>query len=102
MRPAAGRQKRGNQVITAALYPLSRTRSRLVPLGAALVAAALVPAALVPAATALAQNGNAYFAPNNLLVSRSVYDNNPSNVVAGATQLPPGCAGANCVTAVAD
>jgi hypothetical protein len=29
--------------------------------------------------------------PGNLLVSRSVYDNNPNNVTAGVTVLPPNC-----------
>jgi hypothetical protein len=43
----------------------------------------------------------AAFRPGNLLVSRSVYDNNPNNVVVGA-QLPPNCTGSNCVTATAD
>ena len=28
-----------------------------------------------------AQNGSAYFSPDNLVVSRSVYDNNPNNTV---------------------
>ena len=39
------------------------------------------------------------FAPGNLLISRSVYDNNPTNVVAGTTLLPPNCVAPNCVTA---
>ena len=39
------------------------------------------------------------FAPGNLLISRSVYDNNPANVVAGTTLLPPNCIAPNCVTA---
>ena len=39
------------------------------------------------------------FAPGNLLISRSVYDNNPTNVVAGSTLLPPNCVAPNCVTA---
>lgn len=39
------------------------------------------------------------FAPGNLLISRSVYDNNPANVVAGTTLLPPNCVAPNCVTA---
>jgi hypothetical protein len=43
----------------------------------------------------------AAFRSGNLLVSRSVYDNNPNNVVVGA-QLPPNCTGSNCVTATAD
>ena len=39
------------------------------------------------------------FAPGNLLISRSVYDNNPASVVAGTTLLPPNCIAPNCVTA---
>ena len=35
--------------------------------------------------------GAAYFWPGNLVVSRSVYDNNPANVKVG-TVLPPNCA----------
>ncbi len=35
--------------------------------------------------------GGFYFFPGNLLVRRSVYDNNPNNVPQG-TILPPGCA----------
>jgi hypothetical protein len=49
---------------------------------------------------ASAQNGSAYFTPGNLVVSRSVYDNNPNNVVAGVTALPPNCSAASgsCTT----
>jgi len=39
------------------------------------------------------------FAPGNLLVSRSVYDNNPNNIQAGVTLLPPNCVAPACVTA---
>ena len=39
---------------------------------------------------ASAQNGSAYFEPGNLVVSRSVYDNNPKNVTVGQV-LPPNC-----------
>lgn len=44
---------------------------------------------------------NNQIAPGNLLVSRSVYDNNPNNIVAGVTQLPPNCGGPEspCATA---
>lgn len=60
---------------------------------------------IVVAGTALvasAQNGSAYFTPGNLVVSRSVYDNNPNNVTVGET-LPPNCAVAgSCVTATND
>ncbi len=37
--------------------------------------------------------------PGNLLVSKSVYDNNPNNVVAGVTLLPPNCIGSACAKA---
>ncbi|HEY7336801.1 MAG TPA: hypothetical protein VH639_18040 [Bryobacteraceae bacterium] len=50
--------------------------------------------------TASAQNGSAYFYPGNLVVSRSVYDNNPNNVQVGMT-LPPICTN-SCVQAVVD
>ena len=39
---------------------------------------------------ASAQNGSDYFLPGNLVVSRSVYDNNPNNVQVGEL-LPPNC-----------
>jgi hypothetical protein len=43
-----------------------------------------------------------FFLPGNLVVSRSVYDNNPNNVTVGMT-LPPNCVPANgCVQAVVD
>jgi hypothetical protein len=44
--------------------------------------------------------GSDYFIPGNLVVSRSVYDNNPNNVQVGET-LPPGCMN-GCGTAVSD
>jgi hypothetical protein len=47
--------------------------------------------ALVGSFTAYAQNGSRYFDPGNLVVSRSVYDNNPGNIAVG-TVLPPNCA----------
>jgi hypothetical protein len=53
--------------------------------------------------TAAAQNGSAYFNPGNLVVSRSVYDNNPNNIQVGMT-LPPNCVAStgSCVTAIVD
>jgi hypothetical protein len=43
-----------------------------------------------------------FFLPGNLVVSRSVYDNNPNNIQVGMT-LPPNCVPANgCVQAVVD
>lgn len=52
---------------------------------------------------ASAQNGSAYFSPGNLVVSRSVYDNNPNNVQVGQA-LPPNCppASGGCTTATND
>jgi hypothetical protein len=57
-------------------------------------------AILALCASALA-GGSEYFLPGNLVVSRSVYDNRASNVVAGVTILPPNCT-TGCVIAVAD
>jgi hypothetical protein len=42
-----------------------------------------------------------YFLPGNLVVSRSVYDNNPNNVIKDVTVLPPKCT-TGCSTANAD
>ena len=50
----------------------------------------LVLIALVGNSTAFAQDGKRFF-PGNLVVSRSVYDNNPNTVVVGVTALPPNC-----------
>src|SRR5579864_123021 len=47
--------------------------------------------ALIAASAAYAQNGSDYFFTGNLVVSRSVYDNNPNTVTVGET-LPPNCA----------
>ncbi len=53
------------------------------------------------ATVALADDDGVQFRPGNLLVSRSVYDNNPANVAVG-TQLPPNCVAPNCVAATND
>jgi hypothetical protein len=45
--------------------------------------------------------GQSRLIPGDLLVSTSYYRNDP-NIVAGTTQLPPGCTGANCATAIAN
>ncbi|HEV3113756.1 MAG TPA: hypothetical protein VGY99_24985 [Candidatus Binataceae bacterium] len=59
--------------------------------------------ALVAGFAAYAQGGSAYFYPGNLVVSRSVYDNNPGNVQVNE-MLPPRCdttmaAAGSCVSA---
>jgi hypothetical protein len=51
--------------------------------------ALLLIAATVPAG-AVAASAQTYFSPGNLVVSRSVYDNNPNNVKVGEI-LPPNC-----------
>jgi hypothetical protein len=67
----------------------------------AAVACALAAAALAPA-TALAHDGGGgdQLRPDNLLVSGSTY--READIQPGVTQLPPGCAPANCVTATSD
>ena len=50
---------------------------------------------------ALADEDGVQFRPGNLLLSRSVYDNNPANIAVG-TQLPPNCVAPNCVAATTD
>jgi hypothetical protein len=47
--------------------------------------------ALVAGLAPHAQGDGAFFSPGNLVVSRSVYDNNPNNIAVG-TVLPPNCA----------
>jgi hypothetical protein len=54
---------------------------------------------VIGATAAFADDDDINFRPGNLLISRSVYDNNPANVVAGTTLLPPNCVAPNCVTA---
>src|SRR5438105_11089896 len=61
----------------------------------------IVLSTVVSATAAFADDDDVGFRPGNLLVSRSVYDNNPANIVAG-TSLPPNCLPANCVTATND
>ncbi len=65
------------------------------------LAVALFLSGLVGGSAALADDDGSQFEPGNLLVSRVVYDNNANNVQIG-TQLPPGCTGSACVTAVAN
>jgi hypothetical protein len=68
----------------------------LLPALAALTAVVAQPSAMAD----LPPLPNLPLIPGNLLVSTSVYQNDP-NIVAGSTQLPPGCT-SKCVTATAD
>ena len=63
----------------------------------------LLTVVLGTAPVAFAQNGSAYFSPGNIVVSRSVYDNNPNNVQVGQA-LPPNCPSASggCTMATND
>ena len=76
----------------------AKTLRHRVPMRVMLIS--LLAAPLICVDTARAQNGSAYFFPGNLVVSRSVYDNNPGNVQVGMT-LPPSCTN-SCVQAVVD
>jgi hypothetical protein len=73
----------------------------IAPRARSCLGAALFLFALASGPAASAQSGRAYFLPDNLLLSRVVYDDKRSNVVVGM-QLPPGCAPANCVSAITD
>jgi hypothetical protein len=64
----------------------SRTTLRTYRCASSLMAVALT---LLMSGTAFAEN-LFLFIPGNLVVSRSVYDNNPGNITVGET-LPPGC-----------
>jgi len=55
---------------------------------------------LVTTLPVAAQEGSEFFVPGNLVVSRSVYDNNPSNIAIG-TILPPLCT-SGCAAATND
>jgi hypothetical protein len=63
------------------------------------MAITLLLSGVVGATGVFADDDDSNFRPGNLLVSRSVYDNDPGNVVAGTTLLPPNCVTPNCVTA---
>jgi hypothetical protein len=65
------------------------------------LAVSLFVSGVVGATGALADDDGVEFKPGNLLVSRSVYDNNPANVAVGMA-LPPNCVAPNCVTATTD
>ena len=79
----------------------SRFFARL-PIFQSSLAVTLFLSGVVGATGARADDDGVEFKPGNLLVSRAVYDNNPANVVAGKTLLPPNCVAPNCVTATTD
>jgi hypothetical protein len=68
-----------------------------------LALAAAAGTSLIGAATASAsaRPHTGFLRPGNLLVSTSIYRNNPGAITPGVTELPPGCT-TGCVTATAD
>ena len=79
---------------------LARGRARRLLVGAGCLLAMCVAAA--PAQADRFDHGHRGFGliPGNLLLSTSEYT--PADITPGVTQLPPGCTGSNCVTAIAD
>ena len=70
----------------------SNTRRTIHALAQATAVLGIALATIAAGAQQSADHGKpAHFAPGNLVVSRSVYDNNPANVKVG-TILPPNCA----------
>src|SRR3984885_15276015 len=71
---------------------LSNAKSSWHPLVKGLAILSVAALATIPAiAEDHNDNGRIYFFPGNLVVIRSVYDNNANNIAVG-TQLPPNCA----------
>jgi hypothetical protein len=85
--------------MTGSLKTMSRQRP-LLPTRGRLLAATGVLAMLGGSATAHAQRDDAHFLPGNLVVSRSVYNDNHT-IKAGVTVLPPNCV-SGCAVATND
>ena len=79
-------------------FPRRGRRGRRRPAVMLALTALATAAAAAPAQADLPWSGPHFLLPDNLLVSSSVYDTGPA-IQPGTTQLPPGCTGANCVTA---
>jgi hypothetical protein len=80
---------------------IKRARAGVAAFATVICAAAAVAAISGPAHASADNAGSGRLIPGNLLVSESFYTKAP-NIVAGQTQLPPGCSGSNCVTAIAN
>src|SRR5580698_1217028 len=82
-----------------------RARTGIAALAAGLCISAAVAATVAGSASAapktVAWGGGSLLQPGDLLVSGSDFVPDPQ-LVAGTTQLPPGCTSGNCVTATAD
>ncbi|HEV3382825.1 MAG TPA: hypothetical protein VG142_17820 [Trebonia sp.] len=83
------------------MRPRTGVAAFLSVLGAAgVLAAASTAAGASTRPASVSHHAGDVIVPGDLLVSESRYINDP-NIVAGVTQLPPGCTGSNCATAVA-
>jgi hypothetical protein len=80
---------------------IRRVRAGAAALVTVMCAAGAVAATSGQAGASAARPGSGFLFPGNLLVSESYYTNDP-DIVAGQTQLPPGCTGSDCVTATAN
>jgi hypothetical protein len=80
-----------------------KSKSSWQPLLKGVAALSLATLAGIPASAQDRDHDHIHFFPGNLVVSRSVYDNNPNNVKVGAL-LPPNCANTvgPCVAATND
>jgi len=74
-----------------------RPRTGIAAFVTVLSAVGVLAAATATGASAAPAAGGRYLKPGDLLVSESHYTNDP-NIVAGTTQLPPGCT-TGCATA---
>jgi hypothetical protein len=83
----------------AQLAPIRRSRWRITLVAALAVLTTGSVVAATNGSAAASGDGHPFFFPGNLLVSGSVYQNDADLLTPGVTQLPPGCAPANCVTA---
>jgi hypothetical protein len=77
-----------------------RPRTGIAAFVTVLSAAGLLGAATAASASTAGPADSSHLIPGDLLVSESYYTNDP-NIVAGKTQLPPGCT-TGCATAVAN
>src|SRR5580692_6279765 len=77
-----------------------RPRTGIAAFVTVLSAAGLLGAATAASASTAGPAASSHLIPGDLLVSESYYAND-ANIVAGTTQLPPGCT-TGCATAVAD
>src|ERR1700686_1385232 len=83
-------------------FTMTETGRRLFPRTLVFRSGLAVPLLISGAAggpSARAEDDGVELRPGNLLVSRVIYDNNPKNVEAGVTLLPPNCIPPACAIA---